>query len=289
LDTADLSRGLVIDLGAVKDIDTTGIEALCALVEQGHGKGATVAILGTRPSVRTALLASPDRPTFEPRLASTTSEVEQMISEPTQKHGRGRLVRGVSLFRSEHRSDLESIFREIGSSQKPHTLFITCADSRISPSLITGTDPGEVFILRNIGALVPYEGASGMINELAGVRFAVDVLEVRTIVVCGHSNCGAAKLLFGPGEIGAKEPFASFRKQALPVAGDVDHAYDADDAAKRIVKQQLDNLASHDFIRVRVERGELSLHGWYYDVGAPELYEWCTEARAFVPVRDHAA
>lgn len=289
LESADLSRGIVVDLGAVSDVDASGTESLASLVDQAERAGAQVALLGARPLVREALLASADREVFERRLAATAAEIEERFHGDASTPGHARLRHGVSLFRSEHRAELEGVFRELASAQKPHTLFYTCADSRISPSLITGTSPGEIFVMRNVGALVPPEGAKGMLNELTGLRYAVDILGVRNIVLCGHSNCGAAQLLFAPGDLGEAEPFASFRRAALRVAGDIHSARDAADAARRLVPKQLENLLSHRFVRERIERGELTAHAWFYDVGAVELYEWDVDAAAFVPVREDAA
>ncbi len=289
IEEADLARGIVIDISAVTDVDATGIEALSALVEQAEAKGADVALLGSRPNVRAALLGSSDAAVFEGRLAATASDVGRVFGSRADLHGRARLLHGVSIFREERRTELEGVFRELKVSQKPHTLFLTCADSRISPNLITGTEPGELFVLRNVGALVPPEGHPGMLNELTGLRYAVEILGVRTIVICGHSNCGAAGLLHAGGDVASREPFKSFRAVGLAIAGDAFDVDDVDDAARRLVRQQVENLTTHAFVRERLERGELTVHAWFYDVGTPELYEWDPVASRFVPVREAAA
>jgi carbonic anhydrase len=289
LETLDLTRGLVIDLRAVTDVDTSGIEALGTLVSQGEATGGQVALLGARPAVHASLLASSDAEAFETKLAATTADVDRLLATEVRPPGRAQLVRGVSWFRSEHRAELKDVFRQLAKSQQPHTLFVTCADSRVTPSLLTGTDPGELFVMRNLGALIPPDGERAMLNELTGVRYAVEVLGVRELVICGHSNCGAVGLLHRPGDLGAKPPFADFRARAMRVAGDVRAVPDHDDATRRVVRRQLSNLMSHAFVRRRVERGALSVHAWFYDVGVPELYEWDAEEDAFVPVRVHAA
>ncbi len=288
LELVELRRGLVIDLRAVTEIDTSGIEALATLVRQGSSGGGRTALLGARPQVRQSLLAS-DAAVFEPILAATTADVDALLAVEVRSPGRPQLVRGVSWFRSEHRDELKDVFRQLAKAQKPHTLFITCADSRVTPSLLTGTDPGELFVMRNIGALVPPEGMRAMLNEIAGIRYAVEVLGVREVVICGHSNCGAVGLLHRPTVLASQPPFADFCARARIVAGNVSAVPDHDDATRRVLGRQLANLMSHDFVRERVEQGDLSVHAWFYDVGAPELYEWDADTMDFVPVRVHAA
>jgi carbonic anhydrase len=289
LETPDLERGLVIDLRAITDVDTSGIEALTTLVTQGQASGGRVALLGARPKIREALLASSDRGTFEPVLAASAADVDELVGKEVRPPGRAQLVRGVSWFRTEHRAELQDVFRQLAKSQKPHTLFITCADSRVTPSLLTGTDPGELFVMRNVGALIPPDGDRTMLSELAGLHYAVEVLGVREIVVCGHSNCGAVGLLMGRTELSNQAPFAEFCACAPGVAGDVRHVTDHDDAVRQVLRRQLLNLMSHAFIRTRVASGALSVHAWFYDVGTPELYEWDASEEDFVPVRVHAA
>src|SRR4051794_25721253 len=108
-----------------------------------------------------------------------------------------KLIRGIARFQAEVYKRNKSLFEQLASGQKPHTLFITCSDSRIQPDVITGTQPGEMFALRNIGNILPPHG-QGEAEAEAVIEYAVVALGVRDIVVCGHSNCGAMKALLAP-------------------------------------------------------------------------------------------
>jgi carbonic anhydrase len=153
-------------------------------------------------------------------------------------------------------------------------MFITCADSRVSPGLLMGAHPGDLFIVRCIGALVPPARAAAMPQEGAAVEYGVGVLGVRHVVVCGHSKCGAIGALKKgkvPAELVTLEVWA---KLATAMAGDLEVYADADEAARAVTVRQLENLMTYPLVRDRVAKGELQLHAWFYDLGAVELYEW---------------
>jgi carbonic anhydrase len=250
----DVTRGLVLDLRAVPALDSTGAVALGEALLDTLERGGHLAILGARAEVRDALLATPGA---EPLL-------------------------GVERFRREDRPALSPLFDQLADGQQPHTLFITCSDSRVQPNLLTHTDPGELFIVRNIGALVPPSGSSAMLSEPAAIEYAVAVLGVKDVVVCGHSSCGAVRAVFkdkGPPDL---ENFQHWMASARTIAGDLSSATNVDQAVRRVAQQQLAHLRSYAPVRERVARGELRLHAWFYDLGSAELFEFDTERGDFV-------
>src|ERR1700733_377828 len=119
-----------------------------------------------------------------------------------------RLIEGVGEFQKHIFGAKEELFRQLGKGQSPGVLFITCSDSRIDPNLLTLTDPGDLFVLRNAGNLIPPAGGPTPCGELATIEYAVIALKVRDIIICGHSKCGAINALLSPKSL---EPLPAVR------------------------------------------------------------------------------
>jgi carbonic anhydrase len=161
--------------------------------------------------------------------------------------------------------------RPLANGQHPQALFITCSDSRIVPTLITGGSPGDLFELRTAGNIVPeYDEGRGS-GETATIEFAVEMLGVKNIIVCGHSHCGAVNAILNPGAPSAlpavhkwladTEPHDETRKATDFLDGSA-----LTSAVQRHVQVQLERLRGHPSVAKRLEHGELSLHGWFYAV-----------------------
>jgi carbonic anhydrase len=177
-----------------------------------------------------------------------------------------QLVEGLRRFRREY----FPLFREhyqrlVAEGQQASTLFVGCADSRVVPDLLTSALPGDLFVIRNVGNLVPpFEPDAGFHGTSAGIEFATLVLGVKDIVVCGHSDCGAIKALFMPLREDAPH-ITRWLELARPAAvGSEMTEENLRRTAMRSVILQLERLMSFPMVRERVERGDLCLHGWYY-------------------------
>lgn len=174
----------------------------------------------------------------------------------------------------------------VDGGQHPSTLFIGCSDSRLVPYLLTGAGPGELFMVRNVGALVPPccgTRDGGLHGTAAAIEFAVLNLKVRHIVVCGHSHCGAIRALYEdvPPEarnLGAWLALA--REAALPVTPTPEALRRTE---QRSVVLQIERLMDYPMVRARVERGELSLHGWHYVIEDGEVHVFDLPSGRFVP------
>ncbi|WP_370422239.1 carbonic anhydrase [Streptomyces sp. QH1-20] len=159
--------------------------------------------------------------------------------------------------------------RALEAGQSPEVLFISCADSRVVPALITGADPGQLFELRTAGNIVPpYSG--GPTGEAATIEYAVSVLGVRDIVVCGHSHCGAVGAIVRGDDLSSVPAVRGWLEHSLPhnaPARTVEIVSpDLAEAVQRHAIAQLDTLRTYPCIRERTEQGQLSLHAWYYEV-----------------------
>jgi carbonic anhydrase len=172
----------------------------------------------------------------------------------------------------------------VEQGQHPKTLFIGCSDSRLVPYLITGTGPGELFIVRNVGALVPpYDGSHGLHGTMAGIEFAVLQLKVERIVVCGHTHCGAIRAAYEgvPEEARALKIWLELVKEAvLPVRPSAEAMLRTE---QRSVVLQLERLMDYPMVRRAVEAGQLTLHGWHYVIEDGEVHVFDVQQGGFVP------
>lgn len=186
-----------------------------------------------------------------------------------------RLLDGVRRFRAQAYPAHSELFQELAFGQDPHTLFIACADSRIVPELITQTQPGELFVCRNIGNVVPAYGE--MLGGVSAVvEFACVALNVSDIVVCGHSDCGAIKTMLNPDSADLKRmPTVRSWLRNVDSARSVVEATQpelaGEDLVKAMVQQnvrtQLGHLRTHPAVAARMAQRNLRLHGWVYDIG----------------------
>ncbi len=173
----------------------------------------------------------------------------------------------------------------VDDGQRPLTLFIGCSDSRIVPYLLTGTGPGELFLVRNVGGFVPpYDQSHGFHGTAAAIEFAVLNLDVRRIVVCGHSHCGAIRALYEevpPAAQNLVRWLELGREAVLPVADPGPDALRRTE--QRAIVLQLERLMDYPMVRERVETGALTLHGWHYVIEEGEVHVFDVQRGGFVP------
>ncbi|NLI29546.1 MAG: carbonic anhydrase [Nitrospiraceae bacterium] len=204
-----------------------------------------------------------------------------------------KLYKGLHHFRESFFRKEEEFFQRISSGQNPEVLFITCSDSRIDPNLVTQSRPGELFIVRNVGNIVPPHDAIRDKNSVAAaLEYAVSALKVKDIVICGHSNCGALQALFST-DIGIPQyahlrnwlslanPLHDIMKQYY---GTRTKAVFARIAEEENVLLQLENIQTYPFIVEALQAGTLRLHGWYYDIGNGRVYAYNPETESFDPL-----
>jgi carbonic anhydrase len=204
-----------------------------------------------------------------------------------------KLIQGIHQFRTEDFRPLQGLFEQLAKGQNPETLFITCSDSRIDPNLLTRSQPGDLFILRNAGNIVPPHGpASG--GEAATIEFAVAGLGVKDIIICGHSHCGAMKGLLEPESVASLPAVASWLAYAEPTRRIVHENY-AHLEGERLVTAtvgenvlvQLENLRTLPSVAARLIRGDLHLHGWVYKIETGEVFAYDSSNGQFIPLAQY--
>ena len=209
-----------------------------------------------------------------------------------------KLFRGIMTFRREEFERHRELFEGLGRHQKPHTLFIGCSDSRVVPNLITGSAPGELFIVRNVANIVPpYRSTGNYAGTTSAVEYAVQVLGVDTIVVCGHSNCGGCAALNKPAEELRDLPHVrKWLEISGEVRGRVDRLMSGNTPEERewLTEQvnvlvQMKNLMTYPYVREKYERDELKILGWHYIIETGEIYNFNDETQLFELIADTAA
>jgi carbonic anhydrase len=205
-----------------------------------------------------------------------------------------KLIAGLHKFQSDVFGHRREFFERLSQRQAPETLFITCSDSRINPNLITQTEPGELFILRNAGNIVPPYGASNG-GEAAAIEFAVAGLGVKHVVVCGHSHCGAMAGLLNPEAVASMPSLVRWLEHAESTRRIVQDKYPDREgpaqlnvAVQENVLMQLENLKTHPTIASALARGQIKLHGWVYKIESGEVFSYTPESGQFASLASPA-
>lgn len=201
-----------------------------------------------------------------------------------------KIIRGVHSFQRDVFSTQEELFQRLAAGQKPEALFVTCSDSRIDPCLVTQSKPGDLFIFRNAGNIIPPFGASNG-GEAAAVEFAVAGLGVKDIIICGHSLCGAIQGLLNPETIEGMPTVAAWLGHASATKKILEEKYHDEsddqlliDAVKENVLVQLDSLRTHPSVATKLSQHKLKLHAWVYKFETGEMFAFDPEAARYAPL-----
>ena len=200
-----------------------------------------------------------------------------------------KLVAGIHQFQNGIFRSQRELFERLARSQEPETLFITCSDSRVNPNLITQTNPGELFILRNAGNIVPPYGASSGGGEEATIELAVAKLQVQDIIICGHSCCGAMEALLDDTSCADLPAFSQWLSNAAATRLIMREKYPQlhgeallTASVEENVLVQLENLRTHPVVAAGLARDRLRLHGWVYKIQTGEVFAFDPESSQFV-------
>jgi len=201
---------------------------------------------------------------------------------------------GYKKFKKEYFKDNQKLFDELALGQEPHTMIITCSDSRVAPTKLLSAKPGELFIARNIGNIVPpYEKTKGATQS--AIEYAVNALKIKDLVILGHSSCGACKHLYHQKtpededvELSHVEEWLTFAYPAkydamLECYNDPDKNR-AEITEKNNITLSIQRLMTYPYIVEALEKNELTIHGWWYDIGSGDLEMYDYKSKRFLKV-----
>ena len=198
-----------------------------------------------------------------------------------------KLISGIAQFRNSSYEERKKLFAELANGQSPEVLFITCSDSRIDPNLLTQTEPGDLFIIRNAGNIVPpHVRTAGGVT--ASIEFAVAALGVKHIVVCGHSDCGAMKGALNTSALTDLPHVQNWLEHSRGAVEAVRAKHgDGHDLLEQVteenVVQQMQHLRTHPAVLSKLATGDVDLHGWVYNIEHGTIVAYDEESESFIP------
>ena len=201
-------------------------------------------------------------------------------------------IQGIQNFQGKPFSEKESLFAQLANGQSPQALIITCSDSRIVPNLVTQTDPGELFVIRNAGNLVPKYREGQFTSEAGTIEYAVSALEVPNIIVCGHSKCGAMGGLLDLDQLDALPVVKSMLtgETAAVRAKEKHPEASGEELLKYTIQEnvlvQIENLKTHPSVAAAIDAGRLALHGWVYQFETGDVFVHGQDSTTFASIRD---
>ncbi|WP_299489189.1 carbonic anhydrase [Acaryochloris sp. IP29b_bin.137] len=201
-----------------------------------------------------------------------------------------KLVRGLQEFKQKYVAQHQELLKELSHGQKPRVLFISCSDSRVDPNLITQTDVGELFVIRNAGNIVPPYGAANG-GEGGTIEYAIAALEIEQVVICGHSHCGAMTGLMKLNKLQADMPLVyDWLQHAETTRRVVSENYPESQGEERVeilvaenVLVQIDNLKTYPIVRSRMLQGKLQIYGWIYHIETGEVLAYDEKTHTYIP------
>ena len=222
----------------------------------------------------------------QPLAASASAQPEAETADAALQH----IVDGFLHFHHEIFPQQEELFKKLATSQKPRAMFITCADSRIVPELITHSSPGDLFVTRNVGNVVPpYGQMNGGVST--AIEYAVLALGVQHIIVCGHSDCGAMRAVLNPDTLEKMPTVKAWLRHAEVAKTMVHDNCPCGDEKQTMpilteenVIAQLQHLRTHPSVASRMASGQLFIHGWVYNIETSEIKAFDAEQNCFRPL-----
>ncbi len=207
-----------------------------------------------------------------------------------------KLIQGIKEFRKSLTQENRELFAKLALGQKPDALFIACSDSRVVPNLFASTDPGDLFVLRNIGNLIPPASSIQDHSISAALEFSIFFLNVVDIIVCGHSECGAMQALIHGIDVPSCSSLQRWLQYGQESLSRLQKSYSMDPSlsihnqlSQINVLQQIEHITSYSFIFDRLEKNQLRVHGWWFDIAQANVYCYEKNLDQFILIDEEEA
>lgn len=270
----------VLDLSSIRNVDSSGATAVVDLFHFCKDQNIKFYIQGLPRRFESLIRLAGGDELLDKYYLISEQQLKEKEYDKAPLSSYGRLLHGVQRFYAERKLQDNRLLEYISKRQNPHTLFIACSDSRVIPSAITSSDPGELFIIRNIGNFIPPYEANSEHSESAAIQFALSSFDITDIVICGHANCGAIKASMQEDETALKGALrywiGRIKNQLMPKQDQT-----VGEMSKLNVVNQLNTLKQYPIVRERLENETLQLHGWFFEFNSGRVYEWSEAANKF--------
>lgn len=281
---------VIIDMSQVINMDITGAAALIDLMTTLQTKQVNVILKGVSQTHEKLLSENCESKKIPAQIVNDEPDILALNGHQGDlKSVIARLIHGAEIFQNHLCERNHSLFQNLAIKQNPHTLFVGCADSRLSPNLITSTEPGELFVVRNVGNVIPPFDEKEKHSEYAAIEFALNHLKVKTIVICGHSNCGAidAAYKYQKNQNSVLKPslLEWIKYIYVDTMRQCDHVGMAQ-AVKDNALAQTKRLLDYPIVAEKLEKRELTVFTWFYDIGQSQVQIFDASTKMFVNIAD---
>lgn len=280
-ENAHVGQTVLVDLSSIIDLDTSGAAAIVDLYKQCRNKGVNFYIKGLPRRFESLFRMTGDDSFLDECYLVSEQQLRKHDKYKGASSSRSQLIHGVQRFHAEQKYNDKRLFEHFAERQDPHTLFITCSDSRIIPSVITSSDPGELFIVRNVGNCIPPYQPNSQYSERAALEFSLNNLDITDIVICGHANCAAIKScedsIYQSLPDGLKSWIGIIKSQLDQSA----NYTELNQAIRQNVLNQITNLKNYPDVQKKLAMGTLNIHGWFFNFNQSMVYEWDANKQSF--------
>ncbi len=274
-------RFVILDFDGLRDMDLTGAMHLVKLIKSVSSNGINIILNDLNDNQ--LLMIDKVSGEYKPySITVTEDEIKNILENNNVKHSALDVLKGgMGKFVGEFAILRKNLMQNLSEKQMPHTLFITCSDSRVNPNVFLSAGLGELFIVKNVGNVVPpYIEGGYTYGEGAAIDFAINYLGIKNIVICGHTDCGAVKSSMSDDKIDSDNLNNwlniikyGYEKNKIPT--------DVYQGVKFNLLNQIENLKTYKSIKDRLSSGEINLSAWVYDVRTAHILEWCDKLGKF--------
>jgi carbonic anhydrase len=277
---------VLLDLTELSNVDSSGASAIIDLLKYCQERNIKFYIKGLSKRFESFFKTADVPAPIEDYLLISEHDLRTKATSDAPKSFHGRLVHGFYRFYMEAKENDRQLFQQIKKSQNPHTLFITCSDSRMVSSQITSVDPGELFTIRNVGNAIPPYDPNVTSSEAAAIEFSLANFDITDLIICGHANCGAINACCHFDEAPLPVPFSRWI-EGIKSQLDLDQKYSIDQLARMNVLNQVKNIKTYPIVQQKLKQKSLNIHAWFFDFNQNFMYEWhaaSSQFEALIPV-----